>query len=336
MNYRWLRWAIPLLVFSGAVAVSLKIGSTLGDIRAGCYTLESSEAAISSALRAAYLYGEGREAYGLDNPPTARHQRPWAADAERLTTDIIHQPWFPAYCSALEGFERRGIIGFLTIFDKAAVESTALRHDELFLAFVSQELPGHSLQTHRRAVTRYFMGLGYDQRLQEPFTSLTRLLIANFVAPAEARGCTDSLGMDKLTHYYHSRHTAAEHGILYALGCSVELELAEFFFGHHHKEALWKTLGNWGNFSFDWQQGWPRLYPTPAFFQEHRPLFKIGEVSYAEWRAQVSQMPFGWGDIVAGFLGAASVAHSPTDIGILLLFAAVTAIIYKHRRRRHK
>ncbi len=170
-----------------------------------------------------------------------------------------------------------------------------------------------------------------------PFNALSRLFIANFIGPAEARGVKDSLGMDKLTHFYYARGKAEEYGIIVTTALGFALELAEFFVGHHDWDLFLQTISHWDNFKFVWEGGWPRLYPSPSFYEQAKPVLKTRDKSWIEWKAYASLKPFGWGDLAANHLGLMSSPPTATDAGIvfsLLVFSVYPVLLLRHRRRK--
>ncbi len=253
----------------------------------------------------------------------------------RRVGKLTAQPWFDAYRAGLAAFGRSGMTGFLQAFDSAACHGDRLANDPLFREFARSE--GYDVDTprHRRqAVARYFREFGYDKRLREPFAKLNRLLIVNFVTPCEARGGLDSLGMDKLTHYYHARLVAARYGLIAAGVQGVGAEIVEFFMGDHHIPVLRAMLGNMDETTLTWANGWPRLYPTEDFYQNHREDFQVGTISYEEWRRQVSGHPFGWGDVTASFTGALAEKPSRLDFALTAVWLLAVMGFAVHVRKR--
>lgn len=325
---------VGLLVW-GALLAAREISATLNDIKASRYSLDTSEDALSAAFLAAYQYGLGKESYGALGSSPARYQRRWALTESRNVREITEQSWFDAYRSGLSRFGRSGMVGFLKAFDSAAWRSDRLVRDPLFREFARSE--GYNIdapQDRRKALSLYFRRFGYDGRLSEPFTKLNRLLIANFVTPGEALNGRDSMGMDKLTHYYHARVVAEQYGVVVALLEGVGVEFTEFFMGNHHVPVLRAMFGDLDNLEFCWEKGWPRLYPTPSLYQERLSDFNVGNISYDEWKRQVAGMPFGWGDLAATFTGANSEKAGLIDSVLIGVWSLLVVVFVGHVRSR--
>jgi hypothetical protein len=336
-----LRRFVPGMVCLGVAAaflLSWELKATLRDVRMSFFSMEATRAAVRSSLYAAYCYGQGSESYGLENPRPARFKRAWACHAEKLASFIVKQPWFGAYRSAMDAFGHDGMPGFLIAYDKAILRSDVFRNSAVFSRFVREEhIDDSTPEGHREAVTRFFMSMGYDSRLNAPFIALNRLLIANFICPAEARGVRDSLGMDKLTHFYYARGRAEEYGVIVTTALGLAVELGEFFAGHHHWNLFLRTISHWDNFKIVWAGGWPRLYPSPAFYEKVKPKLEAQNKTWVEWKAQASLKPFGWGDLAANWLGLMSSTPTAADAAIvlgLIGFPLGLILLVKHRRRK--
>ena len=333
------KFTLVFLAFAVIAMVSssfLHAKKTLGRINGSYYSLDAASHDIKSAFQAAYRFGRGEEDYGLKNPQPAKYKRLWALNADGLTETIVSQPWFKAYRAGLAGFKINGMPGFLSAFDREMDKSDLFRNSSYFTAFTKKEdMETVTAEDHRIAVTKFCRMLGYDRSLEYTFRPLNRLLIANFVAPAEARGQQACMGMDKLTHYYHARLMAMERGVLFTLFHGFVVEFTEFFMGHHHRDLLLDSFSHWKDFHLEIVNGWPRLYSVEPFFIENRQRFKAGESTYEEWKNRVFHRPFGWGDLTANYMGAIAEGPSDYDWATIPLFCLLFLLsMYLFRRSK--
>jgi len=311
-----------LLIISAAANISCE----LRKIQDAIFTTQTSYESIRDTLKAAYRFGQGEETYGLpeDKLHPARFPRTWAKQSEQIAARIVRQPWFPSYKAGVEGFRRNGMVGFLKRFDEELNSNPMLSEDPLFRAFARKDrLPLLTAWQRSRAVSQYMAALGYIPETASSFRPLNRLLIANFIAPAEARGYRESLGMDKLTHYYHAKLRAEDAGRVITLLWGVGIELSELFLGHHKEALILPTLRNPGSFHFRWIDGRPRLYPDEAFYRAHQDLFGPPKRSYAEWRAQAKLRFFSWADLAANWAGGSTTSPSARDLVIVGLLLTI-------------
>ncbi len=337
MKKRFFLCGAALLVLFATVSIRESVTATLRDTGRYCYGFGCSRNDVRDALFAAYRYGQGSAAYGVGEVKPARYTRPWGRNAEALADRIVVQPWFPAFGDALRTFAKGGMVGFLDAFNRSVMNGASFLNDETFRELTrSEHIDVETPEGYKRAVSRYFVLLGYDRRLVVSAACFKRLLIGYFTAPAEAGGTVDSIGMDKFTHYYHAREAAGHYGMAGALACGLGVELTEFFMGHHHAQLLLRTFSDWNRFVFRWKGGWPRIYPSRDFYAANTLDFTSGGETYEKWIDTVSSQPFGWGDLAANWEGALSVRFSLLDLATLLVLAVPIGLIFLARRRSGK
>ncbi|MBI4774109.1 MAG: hypothetical protein HY788_08010 [Deltaproteobacteria bacterium] len=326
-----LKWAYRILLFGTLVTVlsiilsAVNISCELGNIHNAIFTTQTSYESIREALDAAYRFGQGEETYGLpaDKLHPAHFPRTWAKQSERIAGQVVREPWFPSYKAGVEAFRRNGMVGFLTQFDEELNSNPMLSEDPVFREFARKNrLPLLTARQRSRAVSQYMASLGYVPETASSFEPFNRLLIANFIAPAEARGYRESLGMDKLTHYYHAKLRAEDKGRISTVLLGVGIELSELFLGHHKQALIAPALRNPGSFHLRWIDSRPRLYPDEAFYSAHRDLFGPPNRTYDQWRAQAKLRFFSWADLAANWAGGSATSPSVADLAVSGLLAA--------------
>ena len=337
------RWAYRTLLFVTLLTVlmvilgAVKLSSELRKVHQASFTTQTSLESIRGALDAAYRFGLGEESYGLpaDKLHPAHFPRTWAKQSEQIAGRVVRQPWYPSYKAGVEGFRRDGLVGFLRRFDAELNSNPMLSEDPAFRAFAEKNrLSLVTARQRTRAVSEYMAALGYIPDTFSSFRPLNRLLIANFIAPAEARGYRESLGMDKLTHYYHAKLRAGETGRIPTLLRGLGIELSELFLGHHKEALILLTFRNPGRFDLCWIDGRPRLYPKEAFYKAHQDRFGPPKRSYAQWRAQAERRFFSWADLAANWAGGSTAPPSVPDLAVIgFLFVLIGSALVRPIKR---